>query len=297
MATITLKRLDEPTATYVSNSFIDDKMLDADGEYVKLYLYLLRCMSDPGNGFSLSAAAGKLHHTEQEIERALTYWEKAQLLYLQRNENKEISGIALLPENKNIANTLREEGNAAVASTAPSAATASALASTTTTATTGASTAPSAATFTERAESSDYPSYSRNQIASLQEQDGFRQILTAAQHYRKKTLTASDTHYLAFWYDDLKLPADLIEYIMEYTIEQRGNTSLHYMDAIARSWAQEGIRSVKDAKAHTEQHQRLTSLVKKHLGIAGRMLSPNEIATIKKWKEEYDFSDAMIQLA
>ena len=49
-------------------------MADADGEYVKIYLYLLRCMNTPEESFSISGMADKFEHTEKDIKRALAYW-------------------------------------------------------------------------------------------------------------------------------------------------------------------------------------------------------------------------------
>ena len=44
------------SATYVSNQFIDHYMTSANGEYVKVYLYLLRCMGSDHCSFSISSA-------------------------------------------------------------------------------------------------------------------------------------------------------------------------------------------------------------------------------------------------
>ena len=42
MANITLHSDSQTSATSVSNIFIDEYMSDANGEFVKIYLYLLR---------------------------------------------------------------------------------------------------------------------------------------------------------------------------------------------------------------------------------------------------------------
>ena len=55
MADITLHRDNEFQRTVVPNYFIDAYMVHANGEYVKVYLYLLRCMNDPTMSFSISA--------------------------------------------------------------------------------------------------------------------------------------------------------------------------------------------------------------------------------------------------
>lgn len=91
MANITLYNSLSDTATYVPNKFIDDYMTAANGEYVKIYLYLLRCMNQPDCSFSLSKLADHFDHTEKDIRRALKYWEKVQLLKLEYDGENHLS--------------------------------------------------------------------------------------------------------------------------------------------------------------------------------------------------------------
>mgnify|MGYP004645227279 FL=1 len=67
MAGITLHSENNETVTCVPNVFIDELMADADGEYVKIYLYLLRCMNAPEESFSISGMADKFELTEKDI--------------------------------------------------------------------------------------------------------------------------------------------------------------------------------------------------------------------------------------
>ena len=64
-------------ATLVSNEFIDRYLAEANGEYVKVYLYLLRHKDEP---VSLERIADGLNHTEADIRRAVLYWEKLGVL-------------------------------------------------------------------------------------------------------------------------------------------------------------------------------------------------------------------------
>ena len=59
MANITLHIVTVRPATSVSNIFIDEYMSDANGEFVKIYLYLLRQLNAPDAAFSISAMADK----------------------------------------------------------------------------------------------------------------------------------------------------------------------------------------------------------------------------------------------
>ena len=54
-------------STCVSNTFIDCFMPDASGEFVKIYLYLLRVLSSGDRHFNPSAMADKFHYTENEV--------------------------------------------------------------------------------------------------------------------------------------------------------------------------------------------------------------------------------------
>ena len=96
MEKITLHKDNDFSTTAISNRFIDEYMTSANGEFVKIYLYLMRCMNSPDCSFSISKAADKFNHTEKDIQRALKYWEKMNLLQLEYAPDKSISGIYFL---------------------------------------------------------------------------------------------------------------------------------------------------------------------------------------------------------
>ena len=81
--------------TLVSNLFIDTYMPAANGSYVKVYLYLLRCISNSECNISISSIADSLEDSEKDIIRALSYWEKVKILTLVRNKENDIIKILL----------------------------------------------------------------------------------------------------------------------------------------------------------------------------------------------------------
>lgn len=85
------------TFVSVPNIFIDKYMTNANGEFVKVYLCLLRCMQS-GLDTSISTIADYCALTENDILRALIYWNKANVLALEIEEEK-ISGIRFLDLN------------------------------------------------------------------------------------------------------------------------------------------------------------------------------------------------------
>ena len=70
-------------------------MPEASGEFVKIYLYLLRCASGEKE-ISMGRIADIFEHTEKDVTRALKYWEKMQLLSLSYDNEGNLTGIDFL---------------------------------------------------------------------------------------------------------------------------------------------------------------------------------------------------------
>lgn len=84
------------TDTIVPNQFIDRFMPSANGEFVKVYLYLLRCIHSHASNCTISEIADKFNNTEMDIQRALRYWQKEGLLSLEETAVGKLCGIGLL---------------------------------------------------------------------------------------------------------------------------------------------------------------------------------------------------------
>ena len=96
--------------TLLPNAFVDNYMIRANGEYIKVYIYLLRMVSDGAN-FSIPCLADVLELTERDVTRALKYWEKESLLRMELKDG-EISFIELLPQRSSCATAQRYFGAA-----------------------------------------------------------------------------------------------------------------------------------------------------------------------------------------
>ena len=84
--------------TLVSNLFLDNYMPEANGEYVKIYLYLLRCLKSDTQELSIELIANKFENTESDVRRALKYWERMKLLKLQYDNAENLTGIQIVNE-------------------------------------------------------------------------------------------------------------------------------------------------------------------------------------------------------
>lgn len=263
MANITLDGNGLFTSTSIPNIFIDKYMANANGEFVKVYLYLLRCMNLNRQACTISELADIFEHTEKDILRALTYWEKMQLLQIQYNDDHEVSGILL-----KLPGQTEEQTPAPEPPAMPSL----------------------------QADSRKPAAYSREQMENFQKDEAVREVLFITENYLGRTLNPTDIQTILYWYDGLHFSTDLIEYLIETCISN-GHTSLRYMEKIALSWAGSGIRSVAEAKSERSLHHQDTYAVMKAFGISGRNLIASELSAIRKWTGSYAMSMDIIREA
>ncbi|MBO5460461.1 MAG: DnaD domain protein [Ruminococcus sp.] len=83
MTTFKINNIFQTNATLIANDFIDNYMAKANGEFVKVYLFLLRHKDNPDLTLTPPAIADCLNLTENDILRALRYWESEGLLNLE----------------------------------------------------------------------------------------------------------------------------------------------------------------------------------------------------------------------
>lgn len=258
MADITLDCGGLLSSTCVPNIFIDKYMTNANGEFVKIYLYLLRCMDQSRQTCSISELADVFEHTEKDILRALTYWEKMRLLHMEYDGDHEVSKISLkLPTAEPV---------------------------------------PSAAPAPQTASGSSSVSYTLEQLEEFQQDEGIQEVLFITENYLGRTLNSTDIQTILYWYDNLQFSTELIEYLIEICVSN-GHTSLRYMDKVALSWKDANITSVEEAKQEHRMHHQDVYTVMKAFGITGRSLISSEVQTIQKWTGSYALSMDIIKEA
>lgn len=91
MTKLTLTNHAQSNTTVLENEFIDYHMVQANGEYVKVYLLLLRHLNRPEGALSVSEMADILECTEKDVRRALRYWKKQELIdYCEQTEDNTV---------------------------------------------------------------------------------------------------------------------------------------------------------------------------------------------------------------
>lgn len=247
MKKLTLTNCVHGNATLLENEFIDNYMPEANGEYVKVYLLLLRHLNDPSVNLTVTKIADILDDTEKDVIRALNYWKKLGLLDYDLND-EEASPLPSVPV----------EHTASVG-------TASAV-------------VPAAG---------NTPVLSAPQnITRFKNRKELKELLFVAEQYLGKTLTVTDINAITYFYDELHLSADLIEYLIEYCVEN-GHKSIHYIQKVAISWAEQKITTVAEAKTNTVLYNKNCYAVLNAYGIKGRAPAASETAYIRRWNEEY----------
>lgn len=272
MEKITLHSDSTTSATSVSNIFIDEYMTDANGEFVKIYLYLLRLMNAPEAAFSISSIADRFEHTEKDIRRALSYWERMNLLRLEYDSQDNLTGVYLLDSVPSAAKGAASDQTASTAANPPEEDIPD-------------STAENSAPVRK--------SYTADDILAFTQSDAATELLFITERYLGRTLTPTDTDTILYFYDGLGFSTDLIEYLVEYCVS-KGHTSIRYIEKVALRWAEDGITTVEQAKQASNLHSQTYFTVMRALGITGRNLVPAETAFIDKWKNTYGFSSELI---
>ncbi len=259
--------------TLVSNRFIDRFLPEANGEFVKVYVFLLRLVSE-GREISVSYLADRLNHTEKDVLRALKYWEKMKLLRLEYGTRQELLGLELLSEAASeivsYGTAVPEAEEAACAAPIPR----------------ESEDAPDleAADVPEEEE----PQEAQVDLQALEEDEEFSQLLDVIGCYVGKILTARECEVLANLYGGVGMSSELLEYLVEYCVSG-GHKSLRYIETVALNWHERGIETVEQARAETTNGGKNTYAVLKAFGLGGRNPAPGERSMIDRWFRDYSF--------
>lgn len=288
MSSLILSTESSEEYTSVSNIFISEYVPGANGEFVKVYLYLLHLMSLRSNNISISLLADTFNQTEADIMRALRYWDSLDVISLSFNgPGNGLSNIVL--------RDIKHTGQAANAMADPIAAESASVNSTSSYQTETVRAAKPDIKQTEviyTAEPSKV-SYSKEQLNGFLANDNFSMLLFVIEQYMGRPLSTKETNSIIYFYDGLKLSTDLIEYLFEYCVEHN-KKSINYIEKVALSWASKNIHTIAEAKEETSNHTDYVYQIMKAFGLSNREPAQHEKAMIAKWADTYCFDTDMI---
>lgn len=282
MKTLTLKNKFQTNATLIANDFIDDYMVQANGEFVKVYLFLLRHLDDPCQTLTIPMIADCLNNTEKDILRAFRYWESVGLLKMERDSEGRISGLELNKVSVSahpVPAVLDGHDKDSCAAD---------------TEITKAEIMNSEITKTETMpkgilQHRKVPAKKAIPMDALRTQKELKSLLFVAEQYLGKTLSKNDVDAITYFYNELGMSANLIEYLIESCVENN-HKSMRYIQKVAISWVDEGITTVEEAKAQSLNYNKNCYAVLGAFGIRNRGVADFELAYIRKWTEEFGFT-------
>lgn len=301
--------------TTVSDIFIDQYMPKANGEFVKVYLYLLRATGSGAGIATISEIADHFSNTEADIIRAINYWASEGILQLQSGADGQIMGINLCSLSVSGMQAAQSNIQSAVADNAAQNNLQNSVVNNATqnnlqngvvnNAAQNISTAnirmqdsvvEKLKSQTTDKTASSQKEYTLDEIKEFRKNPDISELFFIIETYLKHTLSSTDTNMVLYWLDELHFSTDLVEYLVEYCIT-KGHSSLRYMNKVALGWADAGIKTVDQAKDDAAAHSQIYYSVMKALGITGRNLVDSEVSLINKWVGEYGFDIELVKAA
>lgn len=298
MTNIKLNTTYIPDATAISNYFFDNYMPQANGDFVKVYLYLLRCLTDPSKDVSVSFIADKLNITDNDVERALRYWASINLVEIEYH-GKVLTGVTILPltgdmdvSSGGIVRIPESSASDNIDSDANNTDNSSDFDF-------NNNAAGSDSDFDNGADNDTYTDtnndtvpkkiYTKSELKPFLDNDEVSELIFITEKYLGKMLNPTETSTLLYIYDTLKFPPELIDYLVEYCVS-KGTQSMRYIEKVAIEWDKAGIRTVREAKEQTNTYSKNVFAVMKAFGLNGRGPGDSEKKYIDMWYNSYGFS-------
>ena len=254
--------------TVISNAFIEHFMLDANGSYVKVYLYLSKCIQSGGIDISIPFLADQTDSTERDIIRALQHWEKKGLIKITLdNVTEQISSIQMLNP---------DDVYQAAKSASYIDDTAEDIAST------------SQIPFSSKEKKSDSVnsvSVSAEQRKELAAKQDFQFALQAIQSFLERPFKSNEIELISYLYGTLHFSSELLIHLYDYCISL-GKSNSNYIQAVALSWHEQGVKSPEDAKKVTTDYNTAYTAISKAFGL-GRPLAIIEKQFVERWQKEW----------
>jgi DnaD/phage-associated family protein len=319
-----------PPITTIYNSFIEDYMPAANGSYVKVYLYIAKCLQAKESNFSISSLADQLENTEKDILRALMYWEKKGLMSLNRDKaTGEILGLEMLipfaeRDFDTYENTAKESA-ASLGVDSDLSETGALDRRNSDLSETGAldrrnsdlSETDAANTSTYESSGTDAPSnvnsdvhrasnsaqeknssavkpiqVSPEQIQELSANEDFVWVCNVVESYLERPMKPTEIQLITYLYGTLHFSRELILHLYDYCISM-GKTACNYIQTVALSWHEQGIKTPEQAQNASVRYLASYNAVSKALGL-GRGLAEIEKKYVDHWQNDWNMDLSVI---
>lgn len=295
-----------PLVTSIHNTFIEKYMLGANGSYVKVYLYLSKCIQAGEEDLSISSLADKMENTEKDIIRALNYWEKQKLLKITRSEDKStILGIDVL----NPDDFLQKDDAAEVSSksktehpstehpqkTLPNSN--ADIHPQTNDGSKAVSSSPEMIAVVEvpaKKAATKQHSFrvTPEQTKRLTKDDEFCWTCHVVESYLERPMKPGELQLISYLYDNLHFSSELILHLYEYCISL-GKTNTSYIQSVAIAWDEKHVKTPDDALSVSSEYNASYSAISKAFAL-GRALAVIEKRYADRWQKEWQMDLGVI---
>ncbi len=238
--------------TVLPNDFIDKHMLHASGEFVKVYILLVR-LESYDEEITPDLLADRLNITLKDVMRALRYWEREGVLTLSDSEQhtSTVSGAGT--------SALPASGNSGFAANPSSAAIGG----------TGIRTVPE--------KKSLMPADMNHSIAGTD----LEQTIFMAETYLGRQLSTSDINTFLYISSQLHFSTELLEYLIEYCVSHQ-KMNVKYMERVAINWYRDSVDTVEKAKMQSASYTDNVFPIMKAFGLNRNPGQP-ELNYIRQW--------------
>lgn len=297
MSKFTLQQGAFTSYTSIPNCFIEQFMPYAAGEFVKIYIYLLKCVNENQSELSISKIADAFNNTEKDVVRALKYWQKKGLLDLTFDEDNSLKALQFVPFSDIMENSREAENDSVTlcVTDAPVPGNPANNVKHGKTASERRAEAASAVNVDDTVKQPAKKEYTKAEIAAFSKKDDVMELLFIVERYLGRPLGPTDINTVLFMNDTLGFSTDLIEYLFEYCVGKE-HRSMRYIEKTGIAWAEQGIKTVAAAKTMSTIYSDDCRKVLNAFGIVNRMPTQNESDFVTRWTISYGF-DIQIVLA
>lgn len=264
--------------TVLPNKFIDEYMIKADGEYVKIYLLILR-LQGMGLPVDVERIADHLELTRKDVLRALSYWEKVGILQTESAAAEAAATVTGTEGTTAIERELAATQATETTGTITNAMAAEVAGATANTKMTSQTTVSPSPTITPVP---DKNTLSPTEVQASMTNKDLERTIYMAETYIGRPFSTMELNSFCYINDQLHFSSDLLEYLIEYCVT-RGKKSVRYIESVAINWYQQGITTVKDAKEQSALYSQNVFPIMKAFGISNRDPGSAELDYIKKW--------------
>jgi len=247
----------------VSNVFVDKHLCEANGSFVKVYLYSLRHSNS--SNVSVRDIANALNLLESDVVRAFKYWNKEGVIEFNQLPNDAYS----VKFNNNFENKEAENEDYELPQPPKT-------------------TSQTAVIYTKA---------DINKFMKIN--DGIRHMFMISSQLLNRVLSDTDRSILFSFYDYLKLPVEVIFTLLEYCVSIN-KTNMRYIEKVAFTWADNGIDTLAKASNYVKEQTEYNQTLKRYkdlFKITGRDFTDTEEKFLSSWIYELKLSEDEIKNA